>query len=87
MSKITTPYIRLSGRWTAAVENERATVQFVREHLEKENVPEKESARVLRDLKAWFRNNPVGIKSHTINLPDGKRDTEIIVFRVLRGDQ
>ncbi len=77
------PYIRISGRYTAAVENEKATIEFIREHLGKEMLPTREVKRVVEDLSSWFKQNPEGIRTHTIKVP-GKNDTAIIVSRIPR---
>lgn len=75
-------YIRLSGRWTAAIENEKATIQFIREHMQRERVPEEEINRVVRDLKVWFKNEPDGIKNHTITVRSQKNESHCIVSRI-----
>ena len=74
-------YIRLSGRWTAAIENEKATIQFVREHMRQERFPEGEIGRVLREMKAWFQNEPDGVK-HSITVKSQKNETPCVVSRV-----
>lgn len=78
------PYIRINGRYTAAVENEKAAVEFIWQHMSKEEVSEQESRRVRDDLTDWFRENPSSIKTHTVKVR-AKNNTAIIIERVLRG--
>ncbi len=77
------PYIRIYGRYTAACENEKATVQFVDEHLRKEHIHTSVIADVISELRDWFEQNPEGNKTHTVIVNSGNSNP-IIVSRILR---
>lgn len=78
------PYIRLSGRYTAACENEKATMDFVAQHMKEEKVSWDEARRVSEELSQWFRENPVTVRPHTVKVL-AENNSPIIVSRILRG--
>lgn len=78
------PYIRLNGRYTAAICDEKATIEFVKEHLLHDKVPYQSVKAVVAEMKDWFDKNPTGIKSHTIKAGVGTKEQPIIVSRIPR---
>ena len=45
-------YIKLNGLYTAAVENEKSTLEFLQEHFAKERIHPKESEKAISELAA-----------------------------------
>lgn len=76
-------YIKLNGLYTAAVENEKSTLEFLQEHFAKERIHPKEAEKALGELAAWFRRSGERIANHTVKLT-GKPD--LIVTRIPKAD-
>ena len=75
-------YIKLNGMYTAAVENEKSTLEFLKEHFNKEkNVTRQQAERAIAETDAWFKQTDNRIGSHTVNI-DSK--TQLIVSRVAK---
>ena len=75
-------YIKLNGMYTAAIENEKSTLEFLKEHFNKEkNMTGQQAERAIAEADAWFKKTGSRIGSHTVNI-DSK--TQLIVSRVAK---
>ena len=75
-------YIKLNGMYTAAVENEKSTIGFLKEHFDKEKkLTRQQAERAISETEEWFKQTDNRIGSHTVNI-DSK--TQLIVSRVTK---
>lgn len=75
-------YIKLNGLYTAAVESEKSTLEFLEEHLRHENnIHQARKQLILDEVAAWFGKTEGSLGNHTVNIDE---KTQLVVSRVAK---